>query len=683
MQNRKAAAFGVLATASMVLAACGNPAAAPPVIQTVVVEKEVPKEVVKEVEKIVEKQVEVAKEVVKEVVATSAPEWSTAHPILSNVKVRQAIAHCTDRDALIKVSYDFLPDADRAKLRMDTFMPKDAEFYAKEGVIDYTYDITAGGKLLDEAGWKLPEGGAVRANDKGEPLVLRFTTTNAAFRQTWAAVFEKQMSACGIVIQRSHVPGSIWFGGNSGLRRRDFDLGAFAWVGEAEPPGATLYACDQIPTPANNWNGQNYMGWCNEAASNAIKAGNNTLDRKERIKQYAIVQQEFSKDMISLPLFQRAESAGLNKNLKGFKADTTEYYTAAATAWEIPGKDTAVMAFTQEPASMFSLIESAFVQRLPSILINGGGQGGACYTQYGYSYQPNPLCMDKFPTIGDGATNDGVEPADGTRIVDAEGNLAIIKGGKAISLDDELKETDKAAKVRNDKGEVVDFAPGVKLLQLKVTHKFKANKWSDGEATKAADMNLAFKVDCARDSGNTTFFGCDRIASYEAKDVDGGGIETVTTLIPGYQSPTYFLPGGWGYPSHQEVKSEGANKGKKLADVATADFQKLAEIAETPLGTGPFVLTKWEKGVAMTLDANPNFGGTAPKVKKIIIQFFGDTNGAVAALLAGDVDVVGSETLGGGAEAKAVAEAAAAGKIGAVNLPSATWEHIDFNLNVR
>jgi ABC-type transport system substrate-binding protein len=484
------------------------------------------------------------------------------------------------------------------------------------------------------------------------------------------------------VIQRSHIPGSIWFGGNSGLRRRDFDLGAFAWVGETEPPGATLYACDQIPTPANNWDGQNYMGWCNEKASNAIKAGNNTLDRAERIKHYAIVQEEFSKDMISLPLFQRNETAGYNKDLKGFKANSTEYYSVSATQWDLGGKDTAVIALTQEPASMFTLIESAAVQRVADILIKGGGGGGACYTQYDYGFQPNPVCMDKFPSIGDGATNDPVEPKDGDKVVDANGNLAQIVGGKAVALDEEGKPTDKVVKVKNEKGEDVDFAAGVKMLQLKTTFKYKPGiKWSDGEAVKAADMLLGFKVDCAKDSGATSFFGCDRIATYEAKDMDGG-IEATTTLVPGYQNPVYFLPGGFGYPSHQVVASEGPNKGKKLAEVATADFQKLPEITETPLGTGPYVLSKWTKGQNMTFEANPNYVGDL-KVKKIIIQFFGDTTGAVAGLLAGDVDVVGSETLGAGAEAKAVIEAAAAGKISAENIASATWEHIDFNLNVR
>ena len=55
----------------------------------------------------------------------------------------------------------------------------------------------------------------------------------------------------------------------------------------------------------------------------------------------------------------------------------------------------------------------------------------------------------------------------------------------------------------------------------------------------------------------------------------------------------------------------------------------------------------------------------------------------MAALLAGTVDIVGSETLGAGAEAKTVFDAAKAGKVASENIASSTWEHIDFNLNSR
>ena len=114
--------LGVLVVVSMVLTAC--PAPQPQVVEkivTQVVEKEVKvvetQEVVKEVEKIVTQQVEVVKEV-------AAEDFTTPHPILSDIKVRQAIAHCINRDELIASVYPFLTDAEKAELRMDTNLPK-------------------------------------------------------------------------------------------------------------------------------------------------------------------------------------------------------------------------------------------------------------------------------------------------------------------------------------------------------------------------------------------------------------------------------------------------------------------------------------------------------------------------------------------------------------------------------
>jgi hypothetical protein len=55
----------------------------------------------------------------------------------------------------------------------------------------------------------------------------------------------------------------------------------------------------------------------------------------------------------------------------------------------------------------------------------------------------------------------------------------------------------------------------------------------------------------------------------------------------------------------------------------------------------------------------------------------------VAALLTGNVDVLGTETLGAGAEVESVINAAAAGKVQVATLASPTWEHMDFNLFVK
>jgi ABC-type transport system substrate-binding protein len=672
MQNRKPyAVLALAAMASMVLSACSQAA---PVVQTVVVTS-APAATAEP--QVVESTVVVKETQVVEVTAAPAAEWTTPHPILGDVKVRQAIAHCTDRDALISVSYPFLSEEDRAKLRMDTWMPKTSPFHANPNNIDYTFDITAGGKLLDDAGWKLPEGGTVRENANGEPLTVKFTTTNAQFRQTWAAVFEKQMASCGIIIQRSHIPGSIWFGSASGLQRRDFELGAFAWVGQADPAGVTTYACNQIPTPANNWSGQNYMGWCNKDADSAIRNANNTLSIEDRKKFYSDHQDQFMKDMVSLPLFQRAEAGAYTNKLKNIKFNPTEYYSANASEWE--GKDIVVLAFTQEPASMFSLVESAAVQRTVAQL-----NGGVSSTQYDFAYQPVTYADDKFPSIENGgSTNEDVALKDGDKFVATDGNVYALKGDKVVTLKDGVA-TDEEAKdimVRAKDGTEAAAAVGAKSPQIVTNFKFKPDVWSDGEPVVKADYELGYKVDCDRTSGAVSYDTCDKIATVDFIDDNSFKV----TYVPGYQYAFYYLAPFSTYPSHQEIKSEGAYKGKKLSEVAPKDFATLPEIAEIPLGTGPFILTSWEKGQRMTLEANPNFqGAVKPQVKKVVVQFFGDTTGAVAALLAGDVDLVGTETLGAGSEVQAVLDAKEQGKaIEVFTEATPTWEHIDFNLNIK
>lgn len=118
--------------------------------------------------------------------------------------------------------------------------------------------------------------------------------------------------------------------------------------------------------------------------------------------------------------------------------------------------------------------------------------------------------------------------------------------------------------------------------------------------------------------------------------------------------------------------------------MAAKDFKTLPEITETPLGAGPYILKEWKKGQGFTLVSNPLYYKGEPKVKNIKIQIFkGNPAGAVAALLSGQVDAVGKETIGAGAELEQVVKAGLEGKISATAEASPTWEHIDINLYVR
>lgn len=597
-------------------------------------------------------------------VATGVEDYTTPHPILSDIRVRQAIAHCIDRDALIASVYPYLDDEGKTELRMDTFLPKTHWAYGGD-IVDYEYDPEAGRALLEEAGWT--GDGPVRSNADGDTLSLKFTTTSAQFRQTWSAVAIQNLAECGIQIVPLYAPASWWFGDTTGLARRDFELGAYAWVGQADPTGQTLYACNQVPLPSNNWEGQNYMGWCNQRASDAIVLANNTLDREERIRAYHIVQEEFSRDMVSLPLFQRAEAEAWSTNLEGLVSDPTEYGSASAANWRLAdGGDTIVIGFSQEPASMFTLVESAAVQAQIAQMAIGLGN-----TQYNYDYQP--VLQTELSTIEAGlATNEMVDVQPGDIVYTADGVPEELAEGTRLIVDGETIEYDGSSPLQ--------------LPQLTVTYRLNPYTWSDGTPGSIDDVRLAYQINCDRTSGATTFTTCDSFGTAEdtmSNITFGEELEWTIRYWPGVQSPTYYLmpfsisPNAPVYPSHQVLSD-----GRTLADVPAVEWATLPEIAEQPLSYGPFVITEWLRGQSITMEANPYYeSGTG--VQRIIVLIIPDTNQAVAQLLSGEVDYLERATLGAGAEVQTVVDAADEGRVNVEIIASPTWEHIDMNLYTK
>ncbi len=641
--NKFMLVFALVLIASLVLSACQPQT----IIQTVEVEKVVEQTVQVEVEKVVEQT---------SVVEVEKKAFTTPHPLLGDLKVRQALAYCTNKVDVARAGYPLLSEEEAAGLVMDTFIPKAHWAYAgDENVTIYPFDPAKGGALLDEAGWTLAEGAAVRTKEDGSVLALKFFTTTAAFRQAWAAVWEKQMADCGIQILRSHVPASWWFGDTTGLAVRDFELGAYAWVGEADPGGQTLWACDQIPLPENNWVGQNYMGWCNEAASAAIKNANNTLVKEERIKWYTIVQQGYTEDVPAIPLFNRTETFSHVADMVGFApAPGEQYYNYNVEEWEIPGKDTFVLGFTQEPASMYTLVESAWVAVLAANL-TGFARGA---TSLNYDFQP--YWQTELSTLESGlAKNSEVEVKEGDTVQDASGSVVPLAAG---------------IKVIDSTGAEVEFTGSpIKMNQLVVKYQaVDGIKWQDGSDLAQADFELAYKTVCDKESGATSFITCD-----QTQDIQFDGISYTVTWVPGNQSPLYFLaPYGFS-PSNQPIESEGAYKGMTLKDVPAKDWPTLTEVAEKPYSWGPYIIKEWVKGEKMVFEANPYFFKGEPKMKNFVIAFLTPEN-AEAQLLGGQVDLLGSETLSG--LSQQLVDAAAAGKVVNVIEPGATWEHIDFNM---
>ncbi len=59
---------------------------------------------------------------------------------------------------------------------------------------------------------------------------------------------------------------------------------------------------------------------------------------------------------------------------------------------------------------------------------------------------------------------------------------------------------------------------------------------------------------------------------------------------------------------------------------------------QNPVGSGRYILKQWDRGQQVIFEANPDYYGEAPKIKKLTVLFMGEDE-ALAAAMAGQVDV--------------------------------------------
>ena len=62
--------------------------------------------------------------------------------------------------------------------------------------------------------------------------------------------------------------------------------------------------------------------------------------------------------------------------------------------------------------------------------------------------------------------------------------------------------------------------------------------------------------------------------------------------------------------------------------------------ASAPIGTGPFEFVEWVKDERLVLEANPDYWGGSPRIQTVIFQPIPESATRIAALEAGDVDII-------------------------------------------
>lgn len=261
--------------------------------------------------------------------AKSAPKART--DFFSDARVRQAVAYGTNRKEMVdKILFG-------KSQTMDVSVPKEHWTYPKDDkdIIKYAFDTKKAEELLDAAGWVKGADG-VRAKGGQRFSVTISTTAGNKPREAVMQIFQANMKAIGIEVKLDFPPATVLFGRgkDSDYMSGNFDLMLYAWVAGPEPT-LLVYTCDQKPSAANAFSGQNNTFWCNKDFDAAYSKFNGELDRSKRPAIALDAFKIFSKELPALPLYQRINVSATNPRVLNFKPDPSENELWNVEEWDV------------------------------------------------------------------------------------------------------------------------------------------------------------------------------------------------------------------------------------------------------------------------------------------------------------------------------------------------------------
>ena len=233
------------------------------------------------------------------------------NPILKDSRVRKALVYALDREAISEKLF-----AGRQPVAHSSVNPLDWVY--ADDIPKYPHDPAKAAALLDAAGWTAT-GKGVRRNKAGAPLTLEImTTAGNRSRELVQQVLQSQWKRLGIDVRIRNQPARVFFG-QTVTQRKFSAMAMFAWISAPEGVPRTILHSDHIPTPENNYAGQNFTGYVNKEMDDLIERIEVELDRKARARLWRRLQVIYADELPAIPLYFRAEPYVLPKWLKGLE----------------------------------------------------------------------------------------------------------------------------------------------------------------------------------------------------------------------------------------------------------------------------------------------------------------------------------------------------------------------------
>jgi peptide/nickel transport system substrate-binding protein len=236
--------------------------------------------------------------------------------IFGDVRTRQAIADCIDRQAIANDLVKGLVGVS------NSYLPSGSAQLEGLSLYQYPYDQTAGIALLEAVGWRdldqNPETPRVHGGNArlifGTPLQMTLLSSAAGLQTEMANRIAANLKACGIKVNVTQkVPDELYKPGPDGIVfGRKFDLVLLPWE-TGSVFNCSYFETREIPTSANYWLGEltggtNFYGYSNpayDAACEQMKTAG--LDKAVLKQSTDSLLQILSNDLPFIPMFHFPE----------------------------------------------------------------------------------------------------------------------------------------------------------------------------------------------------------------------------------------------------------------------------------------------------------------------------------------------------------------------------------------
>ncbi|MBA2666748.1 MAG: peptide ABC transporter substrate-binding protein [Trueperaceae bacterium] len=242
-------------------------------------------------------------------------DGNNPHPILADLRVRQALSMAIDREILVEIGYG------PTGTTTCNIIPA-PEIYASSANDDcLMQDVEGANALLDEAGWERGADG-VRVKD-GRRFSLLYQTSTNAVRQDFQALIKEWWEELGVEVELRNIDAGVFFGNDPsspdtyGKFWADVQMFTSSAAGTDVEAYANRWTCGEISGRQNQWLGNNQHRWCESEYDALSDQLAQTVDIDERAELIKAMNDMLVQDVAVMPLVHRADVSARANSLMG------------------------------------------------------------------------------------------------------------------------------------------------------------------------------------------------------------------------------------------------------------------------------------------------------------------------------------------------------------------------------